>query len=84
MGRVCSILGGRSACSVVTCRPIAREQLRKQARNKYGTNNRVDLFLGDTRNTHNNRTIVAKVVFSVGSRISIARQRICFLCCGPT
>jgi hypothetical protein len=37
---------------IVTCRPIARELLRKQARNKHTTNNTVDPFLGNNRNTH--------------------------------
>jgi hypothetical protein len=36
---------------IVTYRPIAREQLGKQARNKYATNNRVDPFLGNALNT---------------------------------
>jgi hypothetical protein len=56
----------------VTCRPIAREPLGKQARNKYATNNKVDPFLGNARN---NRTAVARHLFYVGSHISIARQR---------
>jgi hypothetical protein len=36
---------------IVTCRPTARERLDKQARNKYATNNTVDPFLGNARNT---------------------------------
>jgi hypothetical protein len=47
----------------VTCRPIARERLGKQARNKYSTNIRVDPFLD---NEHNNRTGVARSVSYVG------------------
>jgi hypothetical protein len=35
---------------IVTCRPIARKRLGKQARNKYATNNRVELFLGNACN----------------------------------
>jgi hypothetical protein len=35
----------------VTCRPTARERFGKQARNKYATNNRVDPFPGNARNT---------------------------------
>jgi hypothetical protein len=37
--------------STVACRPIARERLSEQARNKYLTNNRVDPLLGNARNT---------------------------------
>jgi hypothetical protein len=37
--------------NTVTCRPIARERLGKQARNKYSTNNKVDPFLGTARST---------------------------------
>jgi hypothetical protein len=36
---------------IVTRRPIAMEQLGKQTLNKYSTKNRVDPFLGNTRNT---------------------------------
>jgi hypothetical protein len=36
---------------IVTCRPIARERLGKQTRNQYATNNRVDQFLDNARNT---------------------------------
>jgi hypothetical protein len=57
----------------VTCRPVARQRLGKQARNKYTTNNRVDPLLGNTRN---NRTGVAEGVFCVGSHIPIAKQRL--------
>jgi hypothetical protein len=37
--------------NILTCRPIARERLRKQVLNKYSTNNRVDTFLGNALNT---------------------------------
>jgi hypothetical protein len=46
----------------VTCRPIAKERVGKQVRNKYATNNRVDLFLGNARSS---RTGVARSVFNV-------------------
>jgi hypothetical protein len=36
---------------IVTCKPIARERLGKQACNKYATNNKVDPFPGNARNT---------------------------------
>jgi hypothetical protein len=62
---------------IVTCKPIARERLGKQARNKYSTNNVVDPFLGNARNARNNRTGVARSVFCVGSHISIASKRTC-------
>jgi hypothetical protein len=68
-----SVLNSEIMHGIVTCRPIARERLGKQARNKYSTKNRVDPFLGNARN---NRTGVARSVFCVGSHISIARQRI--------
>jgi hypothetical protein len=54
---------------IVTCRPIVRERFGKQTRNKYGTNNRVDPFVGNTRN---NKTCARDVSY-VGSHISIAR-----------
>jgi hypothetical protein len=37
---------------IMTCRPIAKERLVKQVRNKYATNNRVDPLLGNARNAH--------------------------------
>jgi hypothetical protein len=62
--------------NIVTCRPIARERLGKQARNKYATNNRVDPLLGNPRNTRTQQqNRLAKGVFYVSSQISIARQR---------
>jgi hypothetical protein len=64
-----------------TCRPVARERLGKQVRNNDATNNRVDPF---PCNARNNRTGVAIGVFYVISHVSIDRQRMCFLCCGPT
>jgi hypothetical protein len=36
---------------IVTCRPIARERIGKEARNNYATNNRIDTFLRNARNT---------------------------------
>jgi hypothetical protein len=67
----------------VTCRPIARERLiNKRATN---TNNRVDLFLGNAYNTRTQQwNQCHKRCFLCGSHISIAGQRMCFLCCGPT
>jgi hypothetical protein len=37
--------------NIVTCRPVARERFGEQAHQKYATNNRVDPFLGNARNT---------------------------------
>jgi hypothetical protein len=37
--------------NIVTHRPIARQRLGKQAHNKYATNNRIDPFLRNVRNT---------------------------------
>jgi hypothetical protein len=36
---------------IVTCRPIARVRLSKEAGKKYVTNSRVDPFLDNARNT---------------------------------
>jgi hypothetical protein len=64
----------------VTCRPIARELLDKQARKKYATNNRVDTFLDNARNTSTQQwSRCRKRLFLCGSHISLASQRMCFL-----
>jgi hypothetical protein len=48
----------------VTCRPIARERLGKQARNQYETNSRGDPFLS---NAHNSNTAIEPVLQEVSS-----------------
>jgi hypothetical protein len=61
---------------IETCIHTVRERLVKQARNKYLTNNKVESFLGNTRN---NRTGVARGVFYVGRIYSLLGNR-CVLC----
>jgi hypothetical protein len=63
---------------------LGNDPINKPAINKK-TKNRVDPFLSNARNTRKGQSNrCRKRCFLCDSHISTARQRMCFLCCGPT